>query len=207
LELDLFDIGGPNNQGQCNDEFFLVSGGSRVPPICGLNSGQHLVYSITPDSGPSQLSVVLSLATTKGTAAAALAGGGKSTGIWSIRVFQYECTSPVLAPVGCLQYFLSVTAVVQSFNYQDDVSIVPGGSGLTGVNHLANMEYSACVRMQAGYCGIRWSQYPGMIKNHKMRKKHLLLSQPIGSCRCCLSVRHILVNIVDSSIHDCCNVQ
>ncbi len=45
---------------------------------------------------------------------------------------------------------------------KEDVSVVPGGSGLTGVNHLANMDYSACVRMEAGYCGIRWSQYPGI---------------------------------------------
>ena len=85
--------------------------------------------------------------------------------MWSIRVYQYECSSPVLAPVGCLQYFHAVTGVVESFNYKDDVSVVPGGSGLTGVNHLAKMDYSACVRMAAGYCGIRWSQYPGMYTN------------------------------------------
>ncbi len=33
-------------------------------------------------------------------------------------MYQYECSSPVLAPVGCLQYFLSVTGVVESFNYK-----------------------------------------------------------------------------------------
>ncbi len=27
---------------------------------------------------------------------------------------------------------------------------------------VSNMDYSACVRMEAGYCGIRWSQYPGI---------------------------------------------
>ena len=162
LELDLFEIGGPNAKGECADEFFIVSGGSRVPPICGVNSRQHLVYSITPDSGPSQLSVVLSLSAS-GQQAAGTSGGGDPGGIWNIRVYQYECTSPVLAPVGCLQYFRTVTDVVQSFNYKEDVSsaVVAGGS-ITGVNHLANMDYSACVRMEAGYCGIRWSQYPGI---------------------------------------------
>ena len=25
-------------KGECADEFFLVTGGSSVPPICGLNS-------------------------------------------------------------------------------------------------------------------------------------------------------------------------
>ena len=30
----------------------------------------------------------------------------------------------------------------------------------SGVNHLANLNYASCVRMESGYCGIRWSQYP-----------------------------------------------
>ena len=33
-------------------------------------------------------------------------------------------------------------------------------ANLDGVNHLANLNYAACVRMESGYCGIRWSQYP-----------------------------------------------
>ena len=156
-----------NPQGECADNFFIVSGGSRVPPICGVNNRQHLIYSVTPDSGPSQLSIVLSLSASGGSAASAVgtsaaASGGGIDAIWSIRVYQYECSSPVLAPVGCLQYFRSVTGVVQSFNYKDDIlSGTNSGSSTTGVNHLANMDYSACVRMDAGYCGIRWSQFPG----------------------------------------------
>ncbi len=41
LELDTFDISGPNTDGDCQTDFFLVTGGSQVPQICGLNSGQH----------------------------------------------------------------------------------------------------------------------------------------------------------------------
>ena len=33
-------------------------------------------------------------------------------------------------------------------------------ANLDGVNHLANLNYAACVRMESGYCGIRWAQYP-----------------------------------------------
>lgn len=29
------------NNTNCNLDQFLVTGGSRVPPICGLNTGQH----------------------------------------------------------------------------------------------------------------------------------------------------------------------
>ena len=33
-------------------------------------------------------------------------------------------------------------------------------ANLDGVNHLANLNYAACIRMESGDCGIRWSQYP-----------------------------------------------
>ena len=47
--------------------------------------------------------------------------------------------------------------MVQSFNYMQDIGTP---ANLEGVNHLANLNYAACVRMESGYCGIRWSQYP-----------------------------------------------
>ena len=64
LVLDVFEIAGPDPKGVCADEFFLVTGGSTVPPICGRNTHQHLIYSVTPDSGPTQLSVILSITST-----------------------------------------------------------------------------------------------------------------------------------------------
>ncbi|XP_023322162.1 uncharacterized protein LOC111696693 [Eurytemora carolleeae] len=78
LQLDVFEIAGPDDKGECSDEFFLVTGGSPVPPICGLNSGQHLIYSITPDSGPSQLSVILSVSSTM----------SSNARLWNIRIYQ-----------------------------------------------------------------------------------------------------------------------
>ena len=72
-----------------------------------------------------------------------------------VPLFQYECTSPVLAPVGCLQYYNGASGMVQSFNYMQDIGTP---ANLEGVNHLANLNYAACVRMESGYCGIRWSQ-------------------------------------------------
>ena len=147
LELDVFEIAGPNEKGECADEFFLVTGGSPVPPICGVNNKQHLIYSVTPDSGPSQLSVILSVSSTQ----------SSNARLWNIRIYQYECTSPVLAPVGCLQHFMGASGMVMSFNYMEEIG-TPANTD--GVNHLANMNYAACVRMESGYCGIRWAQYP-----------------------------------------------
>ena len=44
-----------------------------------------------------------------------------------------------------------------SFNYMEEIGTP---ANLEGVNHLANLNYASCVRMESGYCGIRWSQYP-----------------------------------------------
>ena len=52
---------------------------------------------------------------------------------------------------------LTISLSSQSFNYMQDIGTP---ANLDGVNHLANLNYAACVRMESGYCGIRWSQYP-----------------------------------------------
>ena len=68
-----------------------------------VNNAQHLIYSVTPDSGPSQLSVILSVQSTQ----------SSNARLWNMRVYQYECTSPVLAPVGCLQHFTGASGMVR----------------------------------------------------------------------------------------------
>lgn len=108
-----------------------------------------------------------------------------------MRIFQFECTSPVLgmqyatqwfgyfhpdqnikyritlltkwrnisvpdenlfsAPNGCLQYHTKSSGVLQSFNYKPEVAG-------TLPNHLANLNYAICIRMESGFCGIRYSQ-------------------------------------------------
>jgi hypothetical protein len=58
-------------------------------------------------------------------------------------VTQVECGSKRLAPSGCLQYFTQDSGEIQTFNYNS-------GSG----THLANQDYSACVRNNRQYCAI-----------------------------------------------------
>ena len=48
-----------------------------------------MIYSVTPDSGPSQLSVVIDTTSTTNTASRR----------WHMRIYQYECTSPVLGKI------------------------------------------------------------------------------------------------------------
>ena len=75
--------------------------------------------------------------------------------LWNIRIYQYECTSPVLAPVGCLQYYIGASGEVKSFNYKEDVDELTNVPPTYSVNHLSNLNYASCVRMESGYCGIR----------------------------------------------------
>ena len=51
MDFETFEISPPDNRGQCVTDFFLVTGGSPVPTICGLNSGQHSKYVIIWELG------------------------------------------------------------------------------------------------------------------------------------------------------------
>ena len=140
VEFDLFDLSDPDQDGQCSTDFFLATGGSPVPQLCGTNTNQHIIYSVTPNSGPSQLSIVMDTTTTT-----------TSSRTWQMRIYQHECRSQVLAPNGCLQYYQGASGQIQSFNYKVDVQN-------DQPNHLANLNYAICIRMESGFCGIRYAQ-------------------------------------------------
>ena len=72
---------------------------------------------------------------------------------WKIKVIQYECDSPSLAPEGCLQYFTGISGNVSSFNWKttDNVNTADAST------HLANQDYSICLRRENGYCAVEWS--------------------------------------------------
>ena len=56
-----------------------------------VNANFSVIYSVTPDSGPSQLSIVIDTTTTT-----------TASRRWDMRIYQYECTSPVL---GIYRYY------------------------------------------------------------------------------------------------------
>ena len=102
-----------------------------------------VIYSVTSDSGPSQISVVLDTTSNE-----------VVTREWSMKIYQYECSSPNLAPSGCLQYFTAASGQFQSFNYKTDVRESQGD----GPSHLANLNYAVCFRIENGFCGIKYGQ-------------------------------------------------
>lgn len=123
--------GAKNTMGQCNTDTFGVTapGFGSVPVICGTNTGYHM-YVPASDSC-NQLSAAYGSASTA------------STSSLSVKVSQIECSSSRLAPTGCLQYFTSETGTIESFNFQAGASV-----------HLANQDYSTCVRTGRSQCAI-----------------------------------------------------
>ncbi|XP_059097732.1 uncharacterized protein LOC131892026 [Tigriopus californicus] len=117
--------------GQCiTDQFQVTSGSGVTPPvICGINTNQHVFVDADADCNMLMFQL----------------GQGAVSRSFQIRVTQYACTSPNLAPSGCTQYFTSDTGtgMVQSFNF--------------GNGHLADQDQVMCVRRNQNSCRICWT--------------------------------------------------
>ena len=55
------------------------------------------------------------------------------------------------------RYFTGISGNVSSFNWKLEDNRLDTATPKTLSNHLANLDYSICVRREAGYCGIEWS--------------------------------------------------
>jgi len=141
-----------------------------------------VVYTIEPNSGPTQLSVVTDTTVTS-----------TSTRTFRIRILQLECTHPYLGEKDLRTFIITNLphiwlmmkhfssewmssilywsfrnhkvcenesqrgnhihpfSIFRSFNYKTTV---------TGQlpNHLANLNYAICFRIENGYCGMKFSQ-------------------------------------------------
>ncbi|CAG0917003.1 unnamed protein product [Notodromas monacha] len=146
LDFLQFQIGGPSNDqtnspntvGQCLNDQFLVtaSGGTSSPVICGKNTGQHMYLDVSNLNQATVLTVVTSSLTASLTSRA-----------WKIKITQIKCESSWAATSGCLQYFTGISGRFYTFNYDNAQG-----------QQLANQDYSFCIRMEAGFCGIRYTQ-------------------------------------------------
>ncbi|XP_075150257.1 uncharacterized protein LOC142224369 [Haematobia irritans] len=135
----------PNGDGFCvTDSLQITGGSSRVPPICGENSGQHVYVDF---NGESPITI-----------AVASSDGYAYNRQWQFQISQIACASATQAPSGCLQYHLEDSGSVQSFNYNAAPNSLPNSIGVPGTRQLANQMYGICVRMGANKCSITWSQ-------------------------------------------------
>ena len=138
LGFDSFDISqpstnidnddNPNTRTQCQTAFFSAQSDGPAPPvICGTNTGYHMILEAKDECND------LTFTWTKST-----------TRTWTIQVMQIACTAPWKPTEGCLQYFTGTTGYISSYNY-------------LGGYHLANQQYTNCIRAEQGYCSIAYT--------------------------------------------------
>ncbi|RVE49248.1 hypothetical protein evm_006140 [Chilo suppressalis] len=66
------------------------------------------------------------------------------------------------APNGCLQYYRGTTGTIRSFNYGGAANVALSASLVTGTRQIVNMNYGICIRMEAGFCAIDYTQSAGL---------------------------------------------
>merc|ERR1719245_892205 len=142
MDFEQFTLKGPadsieTNGGVCTDTMTVtVNSGQKIPTICGQNTGQHIYVAV--GNGASD-SATLALAFS----------GDSSIRQWEIKVSQIPCGAWA-PPDGCLQWNTGLTGRLTSFNWLD-----------TGSSHLADQQYTQCVRQEAGYCCIEYQVCSG----------------------------------------------
>merc|ERR1711981_101921 len=124
------DDGSGNALGDCRNDQFSVTGagGSGTPIICGGNKGQHLFV----DSNGNDCHVV-NLNVDSTTVTRSL----------DIMITQYKCGEEPGGPPGCMQWHMTTTGTVRSFNFPDQTA---GTTVAASTTHLSNQHYDICIR-------------------------------------------------------------
>merc|ERR1719510_1670720 len=78
-------------------------------------------------------------------------GGDSGTRQYNIHVTQYDRKNDMGGPTGCLQYFTTNTGTFKSFAFP---ATPDAGVSKIGSPHLANQDYSVCIRQNADRCAI-----------------------------------------------------
>lgn len=150
LRIDFldFNLAPPSGDGVCLTDYMAVSGGSsRVPRICGHNTGQHVYVNF---NGNAPISIAMETT-----------GGFSYNRHWHFRLSQIACASATRAPSGCLQYYTDSdtgnTGPIRSFNYGSMPSSQVNAIGVQGTRQLSGTRYGICIRTEANKCSITYS--------------------------------------------------
>ncbi|XP_039431094.2 uncharacterized protein LOC120414128 [Culex pipiens pallens] len=142
LDFDQFSINGPEIVNHiCNNDQFLVSGGSPAPTICGTSNGDHMYI----DAGMGQSNPIILTVITS---------GPSYPRSWRVRISQIPCGAISKAEQGCLQYFTGVSGRIKSFNFDT-----------TSGRQLSNQDYSLCIRTERNFCSIHYTACPDVSRN------------------------------------------
>ncbi|GAB0093103.1 uncharacterized protein DMENIID0001_081660 [Sergentomyia squamirostris] len=137
LEFPFFELR-PPVEGFCSDDQFIVSGhnlNSFVPIICGINTGQHMYIDVSDSASRMLFLSVLSSV--------------PDARAFSIRITQLKSS---LAPQNCLQYYTEPTGIIQTFNYEDNSTLVSARNP----SYLNNLNYVVCIFRNPGFCTVSY---------------------------------------------------
>lgn len=126
------DIAHAASLGDCmEDQFSITSPNGGTPVICGGNAGQHMIVD---SDGTSCSQVNFGI------------GSAVVTRQWDIMVTQYKCGEEAGGPSGCLQWHMTATGKIRSFNFPDQAD---GAVVADTTSHLSNQAYNICIRKPA----------------------------------------------------------
>jgi len=128
LDFDNFDITEVTTTGVCTDSFTITGPSGQNP---------HVLCGTLTNS---HIYVENARSTTATTLSFTIATGGT----WKIKIAQIECSSTSRAYPDCDQFITGVTGTVSSYNWANV--------------QLKNKFYTHCIRKEAGYCGIQYTQ-------------------------------------------------
>jgi len=128
-------------KGLCDADTMVISNpsGPNPPIFCGIMTGQHM-YIEASTSCHTMMTTIGSLDTT-------------TSREWSMRVSQIECSSDMVAPGGCLQYYTGTTGYLYNFGWSG--TSVLAASAATAY-HQNNQNYNICIRKEEGYCSVEY---------------------------------------------------
>ncbi|BET00007.1 Hypothetical protein NTJ_12822 [Nesidiocoris tenuis] len=128
-----------NDFGTCSIDYLSLSD-NRLPPLCGLNSGQHVYIDFNAASSYHPISIDTD-------------GNTAYNRKWYMKITQIPCNSTERAPAGCLMYYNETSGTVSSFNYDTEA---PTTGNAAWTRQINNLRYGICVKPQAGSCSITW---------------------------------------------------
>lgn len=149
LDYDLFTLTTPSTatakDGQCTTDKMTIKTTDRTtvpgtgttgtygnyPQLCGTNTGLHSYVDLSCTStDEATISFIL---------------GDSTNNQYKVKVTQYSCNDPCISSrEGCFQYFTGVTGTINSYN-------------LANSKQLATLDYTNCIRQEAGYCCIEYT--------------------------------------------------
>jgi len=122
--------------GHCTTDQLVISGSgtSATPILCGTLTGDHVVVD---SDGETCSRVAFTFASTS------------TTRTWSIWITQYtqgDLDATRAGPTGCLQFYTGTTGFVHSFTH----GAMSTGATTATQAHLANVDYTICIRRESG---------------------------------------------------------